>query len=220
MAIKGYWRLNGNSNDASGNGNNGTDTGIVYSQANGKIGQGAGFDATGDKILIANESNFDFERTQAFTISCWSKMTHSASEYHFFVCKQVAGGNYNGWALWENNSTLLFELVSTPALLNTITSGLHSEFSTTNKVHIVATYDGSGRNTGMKLFQNGVLISTINRSYNTLGSNSILNNTQVELGNRNGAFNFNGSLDEVIVDATEWSPAKVKNEYARAIGFF
>lgn len=60
--------LNGSSADSSGNNNNGTDTSITYSQANGKFGQGAGFDSTSDKILIANESQFDFERTTALPL--------------------------------------------------------------------------------------------------------------------------------------------------------
>ena len=39
--IKGYWMLNGNSNDYSGNGNNGIDTNIAYSQGYGLLNQGA-----------------------------------------------------------------------------------------------------------------------------------------------------------------------------------
>lgn len=224
--IKGYWRLNGNSNDASGGGNNGTDTGITYSQSDGRLNQGANFNATSDKILIANESNFDFERTQALTVSCWFKL-NTVNALRFLVTKQVAGGNYNGWSLWliYNPSYGLkidFNLVSTPTNLIEV---LHLPLTTTSDLvankwyNIIVTYDGSSSVAGVNMYLNGKKLTTLGVVTNTL-TTSILNNTQLELGNRNGAFNFNGSMDEVIVDNTEWSPAKVKNEYLRVKGFF
>src|SRR5260221_9800184 len=47
-----YWKLDGNSNDATANANDGTDNGITYSNANGKINQGAGFDGSTSKIDV------------------------------------------------------------------------------------------------------------------------------------------------------------------------
>lgn len=223
--IKGYWRLNGNSNDASGNGYNGTDTGIAYSQANGKLNQGAGFDATTDKILIANEANFDFERTQAFSVSCWFKLA-STSGTRFLVTKQVAGGNYTGWSLWMRYTSsyglkIDFNLVSTPTNMIEV---LHipdytpSDLVAGKWYNVIVTYSGNSNASGINMYVNGKKVS-FGILANTL-TTSILNDVQLELGNRTGAFNFNGSLDEVMVDNTEWSSAKVKNEYARVKGFF
>ena len=42
--------LNGKSTDSSGNGNNGTNSNITYSLANGKFGQGAGFNGSSNSI--------------------------------------------------------------------------------------------------------------------------------------------------------------------------
>lgn len=45
-----YWKLDANSQDATGNGHTGTDTAITYNPGNGKIIQGAGFDGSSSKI--------------------------------------------------------------------------------------------------------------------------------------------------------------------------
>jgi len=47
--VAGY-HFNGRSTDFSGNNNHGTDTSVTYSQANGRFGKGAGFDANTDQI--------------------------------------------------------------------------------------------------------------------------------------------------------------------------
>lgn len=52
---------------------------------------------------------------------------------------------------------------------------------------------------------------------NTLTS-SILNDVQLEIGNRNGAFNFNGSIDEVIIENRAWSASEVSKYYSASKG--
>lgn len=65
----GIWHFNGNSTDSSGNGNNGTDTSITYSLANGKFGQGAGFGGTSHIVLGA------IGTLTTYTVVGWAKMT-------------------------------------------------------------------------------------------------------------------------------------------------
>ena len=67
-----YYRLEGNSNDLKGS-NNGTDTAITYSVANGKIGQGAGFNGTTSQIALPN---LGISGGSARTISCWASTTN------------------------------------------------------------------------------------------------------------------------------------------------
>ena len=216
VATKLLLHLNGNSNDASGNGNNGTDTGIFYSQADGKFNQGANFNATTDKILIANESNFDFERTQPFTISCWIKL-NTNNALRFIVAKQVAGGNYTGIAFWYNTNAVDYwrfclELVSTPT--NLISSAVNIVPVVGKWYNIIGTYSGNSNINGVNIYVNGSPGTIVNSGNSLTGS--ILNNTQVEIGNRNGAFNFNGSIDEVIIENREWTAKEVKKYYTNA----
>ena len=207
--------LNGSSADSSGNNNNGTDTSITYSQANGKFGQGAGFNATTDKILIANESQFDFERTTAFTISCWVKLNTSGVT-RFIVAKQVASGNFNGFGLWVNSvNGMTFSLVNTPSNLIDV----YSPFTTTGEwVNITVTYSGNSDVSGLKIYKNASIMP-LTVTKNTLTS-SILNDVQLEIGNRNGTFNFDGAMDEVIVELGAWSSEKVKKYVAFTKGRF
>lgn len=66
-SLKGHWPLNGNSNDSSGNGMNGTDNNITYIK--GKFGQSADGNGTDSYISIADNANNS--PTGAFSISLW-----------------------------------------------------------------------------------------------------------------------------------------------------
>jgi len=69
-ALTSYWNLDGNSTDTKGS-NNGTDTAITYSAGNGKFVQGAGFNGSTSKIVIADAANL--KPTGPFTIGAWIK---------------------------------------------------------------------------------------------------------------------------------------------------
>jgi YD repeat-containing protein len=64
-----YWTLDGNSKDAAGS-NDGIDTAITYSNANGRINQGAGFNGSTSVIRTANRLSFT-----DVTFSAWIKTT-------------------------------------------------------------------------------------------------------------------------------------------------
>jgi len=73
-----YWKLDGNSNDSHGS-SNGTDTAITYSNANGIINNGAGFNGTSSKIEVGA---ITFGTTG--TISFWI-YGHATSEGDFYL---------------------------------------------------------------------------------------------------------------------------------------
>lgn len=68
-----YYKLDGNSNDATATANNGTDTTITYSAGNGKIIQGAGYNGTTSQIVASAVNISDF------TMSCWVKTTQASN---------------------------------------------------------------------------------------------------------------------------------------------
>lgn len=57
--ILGSWSFEGNSIDASGNGNNGTDTAITYASGNGAVGQYASFNGSTSKIGLGSTSRLN-----------------------------------------------------------------------------------------------------------------------------------------------------------------
>ena len=68
----------GNSNDSTSNSNDGTDTSITYSTANGKIGQGAGFNGSTSNIAYPS-----LGLGNSFTFSFWFNTNSPATEQRF-----------------------------------------------------------------------------------------------------------------------------------------
>lgn len=81
----GLWHLNGNSNDDSGNGNNGTDTAIVYGKQYGKFNEGAYFNGSNSDITF---SNVAIDVT-GFTIIAWRYILNS-NAYRNIISKCTA----------------------------------------------------------------------------------------------------------------------------------
>jgi hypothetical protein len=78
-----FWKMEGDSNDSVGP-NNGTNTNIIFSSANGKIGQGAGFGSANSMI----STTFSFTPT-AFSVAWWIYPTSTLNYSQF--CKANAG---------------------------------------------------------------------------------------------------------------------------------
>ena len=79
-----YWKLDGNSNDSC-HSNNGSDTDIIYSDANGKINSGAGFDGVTSKIMVPDSDDWTMADGE-FTISMWVKRNTVGRNLFFGQC--------------------------------------------------------------------------------------------------------------------------------------
>ena len=71
----GIWPLDGNSNDGSGNANNGTDSNVSY-DGMGRFGSCASFNGSSSRIALPN--NASLKPSGAFTVFCWYKGQVSA----------------------------------------------------------------------------------------------------------------------------------------------
>lgn len=105
--LVGYWTMDGKdtygtqTNDVSGNGNNGTLTnGPVLSM--GKIQQSFAFDGTDDYISVSHNSNL--VPTADYSLSAWVKTSSSATEQEI-ITKFDASGSYPGYFLSIGDST-------------------------------------------------------------------------------------------------------------------
>lgn len=142
MALIAHWPLNGNTNDISGNNNNGTVSNITYES--GKIGQAAAFNGTSSYISVNNL----LTETGAFSFSAWIKTTNSAVTQNI-VCSRTAVGG--GFSIFILGSQIRFD------------AGISWQWSTgytvsSNQwIHIVVTRNLS---TGRKLFVNGTLYAS------------------------------------------------------------
>jgi hypothetical protein len=219
MAIKGLWRLNGNSNDASGNGNNGTDTNITYSQANGRLNQGAGFNGTSSKIALASTASL---KPAKLTILATVRTTDNGNYRQIF---HHSSDEYatRGIQLRKTNTNLVNFLIARGTSGGVDGVDFKNLYSTITindgQWHqIDATYDGSY----MRIFIDGKLNNEVAWTYDpvydatycraNIGTNQYYRN--------NYAYYWTGAIDEVLLDDVAWSPAKIKNEYSRVKGFF
>jgi hypothetical protein len=193
--------LNGNSTDSSGNGNNGTDTNITYSLANGKFGQGAGFNSAGTSKIITSAYS------QSGGVATWIVWLKRAGN----------SANSSAWILgaWNNPFNILSYILNSDAKLkvqlgsNTIESPALS-----NNVwyNFIITRDGST----FYLYQDSKLVSSASYTAPSTGSQSL------SIGSNpvNNLDCFYGSIDEVIHEESYWTPQKVKKYYTMAKGRF
>lgn len=216
MAIKGYWKLDGNANDFSGNGNNGTPVNITFSQANGRLGQGAGFNGTSSYISLGT---INMLPAGTGTISVWTKGPLNSGVNNYIIAKGDDNGNGNGTNAWgldiiPNSSAgknLIAFLYGTGAW---ITIELAFDLSIWNHIVVVLR-----SNATQSIYLNGQLIksgtSAVKAPYASAGM-------YIGQTARSAPYSYfyQGASDEIKVDTMEWNVARIKNDYSRIKGFF
>jgi uncharacterized protein (TIGR02145 family) len=86
--LVGWWPFNGNANDESGNGNNGTVNGANLSTDRfGNVGKAYSFDGINDWIQVAHNSSLDFSISQQYSLSFWLKINVNTINTGNVICK-------------------------------------------------------------------------------------------------------------------------------------
>ena len=199
--------------DSSVNSNHGTLTNM--NTANcwvlGKFGNALSFDGTDDYVQIANESNFDFEKTDALTLEAWVK-TSSDACLNIITKMQNASPN-TGYQLIKHDSirgnVLYFFLINNFATSNMIRAYGSTNIADGQWHHVAVTYNGSSNVSGVKIYVDGEP-ETMSWSHNNLTS-SILNGLPLQISGREGSnYAFSGLIDEVRI----WDIALTAGEIA------
>ncbi|MBU3896763.1 MAG: LamG domain-containing protein, partial [Nanoarchaeota archaeon] len=95
--MKGYWNLNGNTLDSSGNDNDGTIVNGTTSTSLGKYGSAYSFDAVNDQINVSDSVTLDIG-TSDFSISVWFNSADVTSNVPLVAKRPVGGaGAVNGF---------------------------------------------------------------------------------------------------------------------------
>lgn len=215
--LVGYWTMDSADRsqnliyDRSGFDNNGTLVGTTTST--GRIKEARSFNGTSDYITIANENNFDFERTQPFTLATWIRPGALGSAQILFV--KQAGGTA-GWLLDIDSAntfnTYFINTWSTNAIqVNSVSTAKLNTWQ-----HVVVTYAGTSAASGVKIYIDGIADNTTT-VYDSLSA-SMLNNQAVWLGRRNHIDNlyFNGRMDDARIYNYAMSAQEVANLYNSA----
>lgn len=200
MAIVGYWRLNGNSNDASGSGYNGTDSNIVYSNGY------AIFDGYSSGISLGNI--FNFSGTTPYTININFLVYEFPSSPNWVSLLSKFNAGVSGqWYVATNYSQLFYghrERSPWSAVAGTMSNNIWYNGTVIYNGTTYTAYLNStpGIPNTIGSVSSSALVTWIGRFVNTTG------------------YFYNGAIDNIIVDNTAWNYAKIKNEYSRSNGFF
>jgi hypothetical protein len=208
------YHLNNAPEDSSGNGNTATPYGdFTYGAAFLGAASGSFGGATG-YLSLANEGNFDFEKTDAFSISLWLK---TSTNSFTLISKNIADVTLRGWMVFV-------------AATGYVWFGLYNDNGGGNKIevlnpidigdgawhHVVVTYDGSETAAGCKIYLDNVEASTTGTDALT---GTILNNVQINVGRRtNNSQYYTGLLDEVVFYERELIAREVNRLYNGGAG--
>lgn len=223
-SIESSWRINGNSGAGSGviadtvpiamlkmdddvtdsiGSNDGTVTGTT-TYVDGVMGKAFSFDGS-SRITLANESNFDFETTDPFSVSCWMKT--STASIQILVAKMLNSSPFTGWDMYISaTGEIFFQIISDATVadefINAATTA--SGFNDGEWHHVVGTYDGSESINGVKVYVDGIARPVTASATQDAVSSSMLQNTAVSVGARGaGGFELTGHMDDVrIYDST------------------
>lgn len=207
--LEAYWKLDGNSNDATANAHNGTDTSISYSTTHAVINQAAQFGAT-STILIPDAAGLD--GTTALTLSGWFYATganltgpltligksDSTAANGTYIRLNISNSNAGGTADGDNH---------------TITGG--TTLSLNTRYFLALTYDGSA----LKVYVNGVSDGTP-ISYSAAVTPGIGHLGIGVLGDFSGHQYFgSGAIDEVGFWSRALSSSEITQLYNSGNGF-
>ncbi len=207
-----YYPFNGNANDASGNGNNGTVNGaILISDRLGNSASAYNFDGLGSFIQVPNSSVLNFESLNTMSLSYWiNAFSLSNSQVSLILSKQTGAGTtqdgFNSNIETSNQSSFrIMNGTSTPQF----TIGTDVQMIQTNSwYHVVHIYNG---NEGF-IYINGILISS---QYGSafIGDNSadlLIGKPNWNAGN---VKNFHGVIDDVGIYNRALSASEVQQLY-------
>lgn len=152
----------------------------------------------------------DFERDQSFSISVWVKPSNNSASAAI-VGRMDEAAAHRGWDLWQNGNAFSVHIID-----NWPDNAV--KVTTTNPVvktgewqHLLATYDGSGKPGGVKIYWNGEE-QPVRVDQNTLKADaSIRTQTPLRIGQRStGAVLEGGAVQDLRLYATRLNASEVK----------
>ncbi len=203
--------------DLSGNNNSGSlINGPTFNSAN---GGSIVFDGVDDYVNVIQSSTYQFTNTSAFSLSAWINVT-SSGDFNAIVSYALGSGDFRGYYL------SLISSASIPPIGNRVRSFVFDYYDGTNFrgimgadnsitfgswVMITATSETNSVN-DMKVYQNGSLVSYINRGVATPNS---INYTGLPLriGSRENIAFLKGSVSNVQIYNRALSASEVAQNY-------
>ena len=171
-------------------------------------------DGVDDLVTMGDVLNMANDGTDAYSISCWYKTTHTGS-FQIFVSKQKNTSAFNGFSLSMRGDLQRFNFFLGTTAGNARLAGRTGTISTIrdgNWHHVCLTYDGSQAIGGFTLYFDGASQS-ITTEYNNTPTD-VSNTEDFNIGARgSAALFFDGNIDETSYFNTELSASDVTAIY-------
>lgn len=189
-----HWQFDGNANDATGNGNNGTVNGATPCKDRfGSNNSAYEFDG-GDWISVAHSAGLAFGSTSNFTINAWVKMCRSMSDFAGLVAKGPDLTNYPGYQMFVRSSANIGGEVG---LSNGNWVRTQGATNITNGVWRMVTMQVSTSSGFLRFYVNGVLEASVN---GTSIDPTLTYTRPLYIGrDRNSLAYFMGAIDDVRI---------------------
>lgn len=136
----------------------------------------------------------DFERDQAFSVGTWVNLASMGS--FAALAKMDSTADFRGWDMYFDNGKMFVHLISNwdKNVLKVVTQ---QQIPLNTWTHVMFTYDGSSKPSGLKLYINGKL-APVDVNNDTL-KDSIRTKVPFQLGGRYKANDFVGSLSGTVL---------------------
>ncbi|QOY90046.1 LamG domain-containing protein [Paludibaculum fermentans] len=222
LAMKpiGYWPLHGNANDASGHGAAGSPgSNLTFTGAVGPLGSGAApaavFDSSGPSFVTIpapSSSALNLDALHPMTILAWIR-TIRQTPGDMIVAAKFDPQAATGWGLLVDNGSLGAPQAGGRLALvfvsgDNLTLSVESTISVNDGGwHLVAaTYDGSGKASGVRLYSDGVPLA-MTTVVDNISAGPIQSSAPFTIGGAaNGDDAFEGNVNEVAVFSTVLTP--------------
>jgi hypothetical protein len=200
--LVGWWPFNGNANDESGNGNDGTVNGATLTPDRNNIANSA-FGFSNSTISVPHNSSLGIEQSSGHTISLWAYMTGTQNVQHL-VGKRPNGSQQFNWQIAFNypaNVGLSYGGSVSGTFFGVVTQ---YQIPINQWIHVVGTYNANS----YSLYINGVLI--LNESASNFYADV---NCPLTFGNSGGFQAYNGTLDDIGIWNRALTPAEIQALY-------
>lgn len=115
------------------------------------------FSGSSQYVTFGNQTTYDFERTNSFSLSSWVQTT--TTNFSSFINKLTNSGPFRGYDMYlDNLGRVGWTLQSdgTPSLNQLVVVTTRTGLNDGKWHHIVGTYDGTSAASGMKIYVDGV----------------------------------------------------------------
>ena len=204
--LVGWWRLDGNLTDASGNGNHGTVGAGSAAYAAGVYGQA--WNANGaNTVRVSHNASLDL---QTLTISFWAKRTGTINNNDQVLGRPVSLSPTDVPYRLYFGSDLLFSFNFVNSGTSRTVSDPHGISTNANIwFNYAVTVLREGSNTNISLYRNGGLIASADPP-----EALPIRTSDLFIGGENNRRFFAGQLDNLMIYNRALSPSEIKTLYA------